>query len=169
MDHYYYPDTANHKHEIYRYNDKDAKTGCGVVYQYTDKKCCQAPIVESDGSCSSFLPIQVAKKAKDVGATDKGELWHQEFNHFGIDQASDWFIAADGSCPAYYQTITVGGDGASPQWVTFNQDYSNQVLDVVVDTDFTVPEGCTASCNDIPVHPRTRFTQHHAKKGLFLQ
>ena len=72
-DRYEYTDTTNNKNEIYRYNDVDAATGCGLVYSYNDKKCCHAPLQEDDGSCSSFLTIQVAKKAKDLGATDKGE------------------------------------------------------------------------------------------------
>ena len=166
MDHYYYPETSNHKHEVYRYNDKDAKTGCGIVYQYTDKKCCQAPIVDSSGTCQAWMGIQVAKKAQDMGLTDNGEHWHQEFNHFGIDQNNDWFVNADGHANAYNQYITIGGDGANPQWVSFNQDYANVSIATVTEADFAIPEGCTASCNDIPVHPRS--TSRIAEKQ-FLQ
>ena len=85
MDRYEYTDVTNGKNEIYRYQDVDPVTGCGMVYSYTTSKCCHAALTEDDGTCSSFLTIQPTKKAKDLGATDKGEQWHQEFNHFGID------------------------------------------------------------------------------------
>ncbi len=74
-DRYEYYDQANVRNEVYRYNDVDSVTGCGLVYSFTADKCCHKALTEDDGSCSVFLTIQPTKHAQDMGPTDKGEDW----------------------------------------------------------------------------------------------
>ena len=56
-DRYEYYTETNGKNEIYKYNDVDPVTGCGLVYSFTDTKCCHAALTEDDGTCSVFFTI----------------------------------------------------------------------------------------------------------------
>ena len=124
-DRYEYYTKSPVSNEIYKYNDVDPVTGCGMVYSFTADKCCHKALLEDDGTCSSFFTIQLAQRAKDVGSDAKGEHWNYSFDHFGITQVEDWWVAIDSTVAAFYQTITIGADGSDPQWITVNMDYSN--------------------------------------------
>ena len=161
-DRYEYYTLANVKNEVYRYNDVDAATGCGLVYSFTADKCCHHALQEDDGSCSVFLTIQPTKHAKDLGATDKGEDWQATFDHFGISQVEDWFVNDDLSINGWYQYIAVGADGANPQWVTVNIDYTNQVVGQNTDDTFAVPASCTKTC----IGEELMFSRHNAMRNM---
>jgi len=81
-DRYEYTDEG--KNEVYRYNDVDAATGCGLVYSWTATKCCHKALQEDDGTCTSAYTYQMAKRAKDAGAEDKGEHWSYKFDLKGL-------------------------------------------------------------------------------------
>ena len=88
--------------EVYRYNDVDPATGCGLFYSFTETSCCHRALTEEDGSCSVFFLQQPGKKAVDLGATAKGEDWQTSFDRFGITQTDDFFINEDFSINAWY-------------------------------------------------------------------
>ena len=87
---------------IYRYNDVDAKTQCGLVYKVTETSCCHSALQEDDGSCSAFFLIQPTKNAKDLGKTEKGEDWQAYFDRFGFKKVEDWFVNDDLSMNGWY-------------------------------------------------------------------
>jgi hypothetical protein len=128
--------------EVYRYNDVDPVTGCGLVYSFTETSCCRKALTEDDGSCSVFFLQQPGKKAVDLGATDKGEDWQTSFDRFGITQTEDFFVNSDLSINAWNQYIAVGAD----QWMTLNIDYTNIVVGQNTDDTFAVPASCTKTC-----------------------
>ena len=168
-----YYDKATPSNEVYRYNDVDPVTGCGMVYSFTDAKCCHKALTEDDGSCSVFLTIQPTKHAQDMGATEKGEDWQANFDHFGITQKEDWFVNEDLSVNAWYQYIGVGSDGANPQWVTVNIDYTNQVVGQNTDETFAVPASCTKTCIGEELlfsrHSQSRFTEMSKRQAKKLR
>ena len=159
-DRYEYYDKKNPNNEIYRYNDVDPVTGCGLVYSFTETSCCHKALLEDDGSCSVFLTIQPTKHAQDLGKTDKGEDWQANFDRFGITQKEDWFVNDDLSINGWYQYIAIGADGDSPQWVTVNIDYTNQVVGQNTDETFAVPASCPKTC----LGEELMFSRHQAAK-----
>jgi hypothetical protein len=159
-DRYEYYDKAKPSNEVYRYNDVDPATGCGIVYSFTETSCCHKALLEDDGSCSVFLTIQPTKHAKDLGMTDKGEDWQATFDHFGISQKEDWFVNDDLSINGWYQYIGVGADGDNPQWVTVNIDYTNQIIGQNTDETFAVPASCPKTC----LGEELMFSRHQAAK-----
>jgi len=50
---YRYEYTKEGKNEVYRYNDKDAATGCGLFYSWTTSSCCRKALTLGDGICYS--------------------------------------------------------------------------------------------------------------------
>ena len=176
-DRYEYYTVSPVKNEVYRYNDVDAATGCGKVYSFTDTRCCYKALIEDDGTCSSFFTIQLAKRAKDVGAEAKGEHWNETFDQFGISQVQDWWISSDSAIDAYYQTITIGADGTNPQWITANLDYSNQIIGQNTEATYAIPDGCTKTCLGdefkhfsfkkaaSKIDPKAKWLQEHGDLG----
>ena len=79
---YEYP--VKGRNELYRYNDKDPHTGCGMVYITTATKCSIKVLQEDDGTCTTAYLYQMAQKAKYQGTDDKGEHWNYNFDHLGI-------------------------------------------------------------------------------------
>lgn len=107
-----YTNVSNGQDDLWDFTAKDARTGCGIMYHKTTKKCCQKVMQDSDtGACTTFAPIQITRRAKDMGQKSymkgkyTGEDWQMHTNIKAIHQTEDWIINADGYAGANYQTI----------------------------------------------------------------
>ena len=123
-----YTNVSNMQDDLWDFTAKDARTGCGIMYHRTSKKCCQKVMQDSDtGACTTFAPVQITRRAQDIGPKSyakgkyTGEDWQMHTNIKGIHQTEDWIVTAEGYAGANYQTIQFGDSGDT--YITVDIDY----------------------------------------------